>query len=221
MITSSILLMLVTFNRRLPVAMARNQWAPGILWICGVKLKVTGLENLDTSQPYVFVANHQSYLDIPFLFNAIPINLYFIAKKEIKWIPFIGWYMMATGMIFIDRSNRIKSIASLNKSAKLVHDGKSVLLFPEGTRSRDGYLADFKKGPFKLAEKAQVPVVPVGIMEDGHSFELNKMKSTKVVVNVGSPSEKNGLEHPVWINQVHDEVAKLSGRTKYLSLKKN
>lgn len=199
--------------------MARNQWAPGILWICGVRMKVYGLENLDHTQPYVFVANHQSYLDIPYLFRATPMNLYFIAKKELKKIPFLGWYMMATGMIFIDRSNRAKSIASLEKSATLVHDGKSVLLFPEGTRSKGGYLSAFKKGPFMLASKADVPIAPVGIRQIGAPFKVNKLKKTHVEIHFGKPSKIGSLDVNDWIEQVHDEVALLSARTKSLSQK--
>jgi len=214
MITSSLVLMLFTWNPKLSVAQARHMWAPGILWICGIKLEVSGTENLDKSKPYVFVANHQSYLDIPFLFRAIPVNLYFIAKKEVKMIPFVGWYMMATGMIFIDRSNRAKSIASLDRSAKLIHNGKSVILFPEGTRSRDGYLANFKKGPFVLASKADVQIAPVGIQEAGKKFELNRLGKTHIKINIGVPSFIGHTPLADWIVEVHDEVAELSGRTK-------
>lgn len=198
--------------------MARNQWAPGIIWICGVRMEVVGAEVVKPDMPYVFVANHQSYLDIPFLFRAIPVNLYFIAKKELKNIPFLGWYMMATGMIFIDRSNRAKSIASLDKSAKLVHAGKSVILFPEGTRSKDEYLAAFKKGPFVLASKADVQIVPIGIQEIGKKFSLNRFGTTHIKINIGQPSSQGDYTLSEWILKTHDEVATLSGRTKNLML---
>lgn len=143
--------------------MARTMWSPGILWACGVRLVVEGEENVDTHTPHIFVSNHCSYLDIPVLFRAIPSNLYFIAKKEIKWIPFIGQYMIATGMLFVNRSNRHKAIQSLKKAATLIHNGRSVLMFPEGTRSRDGKLAAFKKGPFHLALQAEVSTIPIGV----------------------------------------------------------
>lgn len=196
--------------------MARTMWAPGILWICGVKLKVKGLEYLDIGRSYVLVSNHQSFLDIPILFRSIIINLYFVAKKELKKIPFLGWYMMATGMIFIDRTNRTKSIASLKKAAKLIQKGKSVIMFPEGTRSKDGYLADFKKGPFMLARQANVEVLPVGISEpDGH-FKVSTFRRITIEVNVGKPIPSNDMDAASLIQTAHDDVAVLSNRTKSL-----
>lgn len=212
MITCSIVLMILTFNRRLPVAMARDQWAPGILWICGIKLKIAGAAKLDRGRPYIFVANHRSFLDIPILFRSIPVNLYFMAKKEVKKIPFVGWYMMATGMIFVDRGNAVKSMASLDKAARMVRGGKSVLMFPEGTRSRDGHLADFKKGPFKLAQKAKVDIAPVGIEQKGGAFQLNALRKTRFQVNIGPPSSIGGAKIQDWAKSVRGQVAALSGR---------
>ncbi len=216
MISSSLVVLLFTWNPKHSVTMARTMWAPFVLWSCGIKLVVKGLENIDPAQPYVLVSNHQSYLDIPVLFRAVTINLYFVAKKELKKIPFLGWYMMATGMIFIDRTNRAKSIASLQRAAKLIQKGKSVIMFPEGTRSKDGYLADFKKGPFMLARQAEVHVLPVGISEpDGH-WKINSLKRITIEVNVGQPIEANSLVVGELIQTAHDEVAVLSNRTKSL-----
>lgn len=214
MISSSLVLILFTWNPKYSVTQARTMWAPGILWVCGVRLKVYGAQHLDKNASYVFVSNHQSYLDIPFLFRAIPLNLYFVAKKELKKIPFLGWYMMATGMIFIDRSNRLKSVESLRKAARLIHDGKSVIMFPEGTRSKNGQLAPFKKGPFMLARQAKVGVVPVGIYEPKGHFQLTKLKSTPIEVHIGQPIsfDQQGVEEV--IRSVHDEVAVLSRRGK-------
>lgn len=164
MISTSLVLMILTFNRKIPVIMARTMWSPGILWGAGVKnIAVTGLENIDKKKSYIFVSNHQSTLDIPSIIRSIPINLYFIAKKELKWIPFLGQYVWATGMIFIDRSNRKKAIQSLNKAGKLINKGKSVLAFPEGTRSLDGNLQKFKKGSFMLAIQHEIEIVPIAI----------------------------------------------------------
>ncbi len=163
MITSSMIIMVLTFNKKIPVIMARTMFAPGILWACGAKIRVSGKENLLTDESYVFVSNHLSFLDIPTLFFAIPHNLYFVAKKQIKNIPFIGWYMIATGMIFVDRTNRVKSRESMDKAGKLIKKGKDVLIFPEGTRSENGDLGPFKKGAFALASSADVAVVPVAI----------------------------------------------------------
>lgn len=169
--------------------MARTMWAPGILWGCGIHLVVHHAEHVDTSKPHVFVSNHLSYLDIPVLFRAIPSNLYFIAKKEIKWVPFIGQYMMATGMLFVNRDNKHKAITSLKQAARLVSKGKSVLMFPEGTRSRDGRVSDFKKGPFHLATEAGVSVIPVAIKgtESILGPHTGRIKPGQVEVNIGNP----------------------------------
>lgn len=169
--------------------MARTLFAPGILWACGVRLKVFGLEHLHKDESYVFVANHQSYLDIPVLFRAVPHGLHFVAKKEIRLVPFIGWYMMATGMIFIDRSNRIKAVASLDRAGKLIKNGKDVLLFPEGTRSKTGVLGEFKKGPFMLASKADIRVVPIHISGTEKILPAGSflLQPNTVSVQIGQP----------------------------------
>ena len=101
--------MVIFFSRKLPLWMARNIWAPGILFCYGAKVEKSGLENIDKNKPYIYIANHESFLDIAVLFRSIPVNLYFIGKEELKKMPFIGWYMAAVGMIFIDRSDRRKS----------------------------------------------------------------------------------------------------------------
>jgi 1-acyl-sn-glycerol-3-phosphate acyltransferase len=138
-------------------------WAPGILWFCGVKLVVSGLEHIASGEAFIFVSNHLSFLDIPVLFKVIPVNLHFVAKSEIKRMPFVGWYMWATGMIFIDRQNRERAIQSLKKAGRLIKKGKNVIMFPEGTRSRDGSVQEFKKGPFVLAAEAELRIIPVAI----------------------------------------------------------
>ncbi|XOV93389.1 MAG: lysophospholipid acyltransferase family protein [Bacteroidota bacterium] len=188
MISLSIILMILLLNRRLPVVMARTMWAPGILWGCGIKISVTGTENINVKDPHVFISNHLSYLDIPVLFRVIPANIYFIAKRELKWLPFIGQYMMATGMLFVNRDNRHKAIISLRKAARLVSKGKNVLMFPEGTRSKDGKVNAFKKGPFHLAKDAGVSVVPIAINGTNHILSNSgKITPGKVTVNIGAP----------------------------------
>ncbi len=166
--------------------MARTMWAPGILWGCGIKLNIKNA-GFDQGTPHVFVSNHLSYLDIPVLFRAIPSNLYFIAKKEIKWLPFVGQYMMATGMLFVNRDNKHKAIISLKKAAQLVSKGKSVLMFPEGTRSKDGKINTFKKGPFHLAKDAGVSIVPIAITGTDKVLDIQSGKITpgEVQVSIG------------------------------------
>ncbi len=209
MISSSMVVLLVTFNRRLPVVMARTMFAPGILWFCGIKLRVEGADKLAPQQPYVFASNHLSYLDIPVLFAAIPHNLHFIAKESIKYVPFIGWYMMATGMIFVDRSNRMKAKESMNRAAKLVSKGKNILIFPEGARSRDGAMLPFKKGGFVLSQNAKVPVVPVAISGTEEVLKPDQWTIVpgKVSVRIGTPLEGQGLDSMAFAKRCQQEIS--------------
>ncbi|WP_258105267.1 lysophospholipid acyltransferase family protein [Marinoscillum sp. MHG1-6] len=216
MISSSLVVLVMTFSQKIPVVMARTMFAPGILWGCGIRLQVTGAENLPKGESFVFVSNHLSYLDIPSLFRAIPHNLHFVAKKEIKWVPFIGWYMLATGMIFVDRSNRLKAIASLAQAGKLIKKGKDVLMFPEGTRSKTGEIGEFKKGPFMLAAKAGVKVVPVSItgtekVLPSGSFALSP---GVVKVNIGQPLEtlQSDVKSGAIVDKVKEEVGRLKAQ---------
>ncbi len=194
--------------------MARTFWSPVILYFGGVKLKVEGLENVDFSKPHIFVANHQSFIDIPCIFNALPINLYFVGKNELKKMPFIGWYMAGMRMIFIDRSNRKKSAESLANAGKLIHDGKNVIMFPEGTRSENGELGTFKKGTFVLAANAKVDIVPM-YLDNAHLVwpaKTWKIKGGKITLKVGKPistkelTEKNALN---FANVTREEVLRL------------
>jgi len=165
--------MVILFNRKIPVKMARTLWAPGILKLAGVKtITVDGIENIDLSKTYVVASNHQSYLDIPLLFNILPINLYFVGKKQLKHVPFLGWYMMATGMLFIDSSNRQRAMQSLKLAGERIKKGKSIFIFPEGTRSKDGNIGDFKKGAFILAEKSKVDILPIRINGTGKIWNV-------------------------------------------------
>jgi 1-acyl-sn-glycerol-3-phosphate acyltransferase len=211
MISSSLVVLLFTLNPKTSVVMARTMFAPGILWLCGVSLEIRGKENLSNDESYVFVANHLSYLDIPVLFRAIPHGLHFVAKKELKFVPFIGWYMFATGMIFVDRSNRQKAIASLDRAGKLIKKGKDVLMFPEGTRSRTGNVAAFKKGPFMLASKADIAVAPVAVVGTDKVMSPKSfvIKPYKVKINIGKPNRIKGDDIKSFIEFNRAEIIKL------------
>ncbi len=134
-----------------------------MLWFSGAELRVTGLPETGWDRPAIYVMNHQSSLDIPAAFAVLPVDLRFIAKHTLRKVPFLGWYMSWTGMVFVDRSNSTQAVGSLNAAAERVRGGISLLAYPEGTRSRDGRILPFKKGPFVLALQAGVPIVPFAI----------------------------------------------------------
>lgn len=138
-------------------------WARTILKTAGVHVKVEGAENLPPG-PVVVMANHASYLDVPALFDGLPYELRFVAKKELQYVPFFGWATKSLGHIFIDRGNSAQAHASIDRGAAEIAEGVTVVIFPEGTRSDDGKLLPFKKGGFVLAIKSRVPIVPVAIV---------------------------------------------------------
>lgn len=136
-------------------------WARSILLAGGVNVKFRGLNHFDRDKPHVFMANHQSNFDIPVLLGCLPVQFRWLAKKELFKIPLFGLAMKKVDYISIDRSNQESAKQSLKAAAKLVHDGASVMIFPEGTRSMDGHIQPFKKGGFHLAMDAEVPIVPI------------------------------------------------------------
>ena len=133
------------------VVVLARLWSHALLWTAGVPLRVKMHGELDGRQPYVFMANHLSTVDIWALFVALPVKVRFIAKKQLGRIPLFGWAMSAGRFIFIDRQNPLAARRSIDQAAERIHAGSSVVIFPEGTRSRDGHLGPFKKGGFLLA----------------------------------------------------------------------
>ncbi len=157
----------ITLVVRRPAAalwMARRVWAPGLLWGAGARLSVTGLERLDLARPALLVANHQSWIDIPALFMAVPGPLLFLAKSELAGVPFLGAYIRAMGMVFVDRSNVRRASRSVARAAELLAQGCFLVSFPEGTRSRDGRPGPFRSGGFGAALETGVDVVPVALV---------------------------------------------------------
>jgi len=181
--------MLFTLNRSASMYVVQRWWSPVLLWAGGAKLEVRGLEQLDRNQPYVFVSNHQSTIDIPTLFMSLPWNTRFVAKKALMYVPALGWYMWLAKFIFVDRGNRKTAIASLDKAAQQIREGISIIVFAEGTRSEDRTVKPFKKGPFALAMKAGVPLVPVAIEGSGLLMPKNSWVITPgpIRVLVGKP----------------------------------
>jgi len=138
-------------------------WGKSILFVSRVKMSVKGLSNIDPSAPYIYMPNHQSNFDIPVLLGHLTVQFRWLAKVELFKIPIFGRAMRKAGYISIDRNNRESAIKSLNAAANKIKSGVSVLIFPEGTRSRDGKIQPFKKGGFVMAIESGVPIVPVVI----------------------------------------------------------
>lgn len=159
-------LMCIVFSivYRKAARLIQKLWNLHLLAVGGVKVKVSGAEKLDRSKRYVFISNHQSALDIPVIFAGLSHPISFIAKKELFMIPIFGWGIAAMGHIWIDRGNARKAKASIDRAVRNLQKGNiSLILFPEGTRSKDGRVGEFKQASFTLAIQAGVQLVPVAI----------------------------------------------------------
>jgi len=154
-----------------------------------------GFDGLKWDQPAILMANHESYLDVPALIASCPSPIRFVARKEVFKTPVMGQAMRATGQVSIDRSNRDQAIATLSEAAKQISNGRTVLVFPEGTRSKDGEMKTFKKGGFMLALEAQVPIIPVGVSGTRNVVPRGEWRFQPGVVGVslGEPIDTKGL----------------------------
>ena len=141
----------------------QRQWARGLVRFWGVRVAVHGAEHMDTSTSYVVVSNHLSWADIVVLFLALPITPGFLAKRELLRVPFLAAALRSGGHVIIDRGKRSSAVQALHKAAQEIRAGKTVLVFPEGTRGDSDTVGDFKKGGFHLARDAKVPILPVGV----------------------------------------------------------
>jgi 1-acyl-sn-glycerol-3-phosphate acyltransferase len=144
-------------------------WVRMIFWLSNIQLTITGWGELpesirDGHEPTVFMSNHTSNLDPLVLMSSIHIPAVYIAKKELKWMIPIGWAAMVAGTIFVDRNNIGGASRSVRHIAAEIRNGKSVVIFPEGTRTRTGQLLPFKKGGFIIAKEAKVRIVPVATL---------------------------------------------------------
>lgn len=138
-------------------------WAHFVLSVCGVKVMISGRDNVPLDRPVIFACNHASQVDILVLYLALPVEFRFVVKEELFKIPIMGLAMKIAGYIPIKRSGGKSAMRSLQKAARRIKEGASVVIFPEGTRSLDGKLAPFKPGGFLLASKSGCPIVPLAI----------------------------------------------------------
>lgn len=166
-------------------------WAKSILFVSRVKVSVQGLEHIDPGATYLYMANHQSMFDILALLGYLPIQFRWLAKKELFRIPIFGYSMARVGYISIDRSNRKSAIKSLKEAAQKIARGVSVVVFPEGTRSPDGQVMQFKKGGFYLAIDSGRPIVPVVICGSHYVMPKGKLRVRpgRIVLSVNRPVE--------------------------------
>lgn len=166
-------------------------WGRVALWANRVRVSVEGVEDLKGDGPYIFMSNHQGSYDIFALLGHLPFQFKWLAKKELFSIPFFGWTMAAAGYISIDREGTRETVEAMNKAAERIRDGMSVVIFPEGSRSPDGKIQDFKKGGFTLAIKSKVPIVPLAITGSREIMPKQRLTaaSGEIKIRVSRPIE--------------------------------
>lgn len=172
-----------------------QEYARDLLRVNAIPVRVEGLEHATGLGPCVFISNHQSWLDILAVLDVLPGSVRFVAKKELGRVPLFGRAMRAAGHIEIDRRNLASAVAAYESAAATIRGGLSAVVFAEGTRSRDGRLLPFKKGPFVLAIVAQVPVVPVVILGSHEALPRGSVRPRPVPITVrlGPPIPTAGL----------------------------
>ena len=169
-------------------------------------VRAEGLEHAVGAAPCVYVSNHPSWFDIPALVTVLPGSLRFVAKQGLMRVPLFGAALRAGGHIGIDRRNLDSAVAAYESAARTIRSGKCAVVFVEGTRSRDGRLQPFKKGPFVLAIVAQVPVIPVVVVGSFHVLPRGSFRprSGPIVVRIGRPISTTGM--------VYEDRDRLSAR---------
>ncbi|NPA37031.1 MAG: 1-acyl-sn-glycerol-3-phosphate acyltransferase [Chlorobi bacterium] len=182
-------------------------WAKSSALFTPMFVKVEGKENIKKNQSYVIVANHQSQYDIFVLYGWLGIDFRWIMKKELRNAPFIGYASAKVGHIFIDRSSPVAAMKSIEEAKKQLINGVSVVIFPEGTRSRDGKMRRFKKGAFKIAHQLELPILPVTLVG------TNKIMGSGFL-NVMPGKVKLRIHPPIDVREYADKQDELMEKTR-------
>jgi 1-acyl-sn-glycerol-3-phosphate acyltransferase len=169
-------------------------WSRVIMKTIVSPVKVTGLEKIDTSKPYVYAVNHGSALDIPVLYVYLPFQFRIVFKKELLSYPIVGWHLKRSGQVCIDQQHPGGSVASIRSALKSLKGGMPLVIFPEGGRTPDGDIKPFLPGAFFLAIKAKVDVVPVALIGTYELLPMNTyhIKSRPLEIRVGEPISTAG-----------------------------
>ena len=165
-------------------------WAKTIFKTMNINVKVIGLNKLNRNADYIFAPNHASSLDIPLILGFLPFWIVPISKIELKWIPFLGWAMQAAGHVFVDRRNHEKAMLSIDKiKNSLLKNPRSILIFPEGSRTNDGKVNQFKTGGLSIGISTKISIVPVAIEGTFESLSKHSKKFVNklLTINIGSP----------------------------------
>jgi 1-acyl-sn-glycerol-3-phosphate acyltransferase len=202
----------VDTNNRFGYFVFARFWAWLNLGLTGTRVSMHGKEKIDRSRSYIVMSNHQSHFDVLALIAHIPLQLRWVMKIELRPIPIFGIGCEKIGMIYVDRGDREKARESLKAAKAKIDTGVSVMFFPEGTRSEDGKLQEFKRGGFVMAIETETPILPITV--NGGRFALPKrkplsMKPGKIEMIIHEPVEVKGLTYDdrhMLIDRVRDII---------------
>ena len=192
-------------------------WARSLLVIAGVRIETEGLEKIDFSKPYVIATNHASYMDTPVILNAIGLQFRFIANESLFKIPLLGTHLKLAGHVPVPKGDPRAAIRMMQTAADNIREkGISMLIFPEGGRTRDGNLQDFKEGVAYIAIKAGVQIIPVGLTGVRGIVAMGSaiVRPGRVTLRVGNPISTEGLslkDRQKLTELVRESVAALIG----------
>ena len=188
---------------------ARN-WAKSLVNLSGTEIKIVGEENIPENDAVVFVSNHQGNFDIPILLGYINKPKAFIAKIEMAKFPIVSTWMKYMNCVFMDRKDIRHSLRSINQGVEYIKKGYSMVVFPEGTRSIDGKLGDFKPGSLKLASKSGVPIVPVTVKGSNNIMSKNGFIIKPAIVNliISAPVDPKAIKDSTKLTETIREIIK-------------
>lgn len=187
-------------------------WSKLLLALSGIKLEVSGEKLQANDQNYVLAANHSSFFDIPVILASCGKNANIVYKKSLENVPIWGWGLRMSPFIAVDRSRGRDSMAAIEKAIELIKAGDSIIIFPEGTRTKTGEMGDFKRGAFMMAARSGLPIVPVAIKGTFPllSFKPFRIQGGKVSIHYSSPINVEGegsAAEKMVMKQVHDEIS--------------
>ena len=212
--TASVVWTFFDSSGRIPMAIARG-WARSLLFFARTKVTVEGLEKIDPDSSFVFASNHASYFDTPVVLSHIPVQFRFLAKRGLFQIPFLGTHLTRAGHIPVPRENPRAAVKTLTLAAQIIHEHRtSILIFPEGGRTEDGLLHEFKEGGAYIAIKAQVPIVPVTLIGTRRVLPMHSavFHPGQVRVLIGDPISTEGLtlrDRGKLTQKVREEIARM------------
>lgn len=196
---------------------ASIKWASSLMKLAGCKVEITGRENIPKDRAVLFTPNHQGMYDVPIMLTSLDKPNGLVAKKEAAHYPMLSTWMKYLHCVFIDRENPREGLKALNETAENIQNGYSMVIFPEGTRSKSDELGEFKGGAFKIAQKCQCPIIPVCIDGSYKIMEANgglKMRPGTVRVKILPPIETKGMSREEFRRlpqRVHDLIAESKG----------